>query len=157
MSSQSTLETLIAYAIAFINNFLVPFVFAVAFAFFLWGMLNFFFLKQKDPKAREEGRGFMIGGIVAFAVMLSVWGLVNLVRGSIPFTSISQPDLPTFKNTSGSPSQQQPATIPATNKTQPATIPATNKTQPATIPASNQSSPASDPFSSNPDYDVTAQ
>ena len=40
--------------------------------------------------------------MVALAVMVSLWGLVNIVRGTIPFGSTAQPNLPTFNPSGGS-------------------------------------------------------
>ncbi|MDB5237374.1 MAG: hypothetical protein JWL88_476 [Parcubacteria group bacterium] len=120
--------------IDFINRFLVPFVFAIAFALFLFGVFQFFFLKGTDSKARTEGRGFIIGGIIAFAVMLSVWGLVNIIKGSIPGLSQGQPDLPTFNATTGT-KGTLPAQIPAQGTNLPAQIPAQGSGLPAQIPA----------------------
>ena len=97
---------LINWTIAVINSYLVPLVFAVAFIMFLFGVLRFFFVGAADAKKREEGRKFIVGAIIAFAIMLSVWGLVNLVRGSLPLGSNNQPALPGFTNTSASPGVQ---------------------------------------------------
>lgn len=91
-----TIQFFIAYIIAFINNFLVPLIFALAFAFFLFGMFRFFFVKGADAKAREEGRKLILWSVIAFAVMISIWGLVNLLRGSLPLGANRMPDIPTF-------------------------------------------------------------
>ncbi len=119
-----TLQNLITYVINFINHFLVPFVFAIAFAMFLFGVFRFFFVQGTDPKARNEGRGFIIGAIIAFAVMVSVWGLVNLVRGTIPLGSTNQPPLPTFDGSGGNTGGTAPGVVPAPSNTAPGTVPA---------------------------------
>lgn len=120
-TSQGTIQYLIAYVIDLINRDLVPLVFAIAFAMFLFGVFRFYFLKGTDPKAREEGKGFIIWSVVAFAVMLSVWGLVNIVRGTVPFLNNNQPGLPTF-NPSGSAAQPTVQGVPATIPGTPATV-----------------------------------
>jgi predicted PurR-regulated permease PerM len=103
---QGTLPNIIASIITFINNVLVPFVFALAFAIFLFGVFKYFFVNGvKDPKARGEGRNFILWSVIAFAVLVSVWGLVNLVKGTFNLNN-NQPGLPTFNaasnGTSGS-------------------------------------------------------
>ncbi|KND50790.1 MAG: hypothetical protein AB202_00050 [Parcubacteria bacterium C7867-007] len=95
------IQNLIASSINFINNVLVPFIFALAFAFFLVRVFQFFFVKGTDPKARVEGRNFIIGSIIALAVMVSVWGLVNLVAGTFRLDR-NQPRLPIFNAGGGS-------------------------------------------------------
>lgn len=104
----------LALIIDFINRVLVPFIFALAFALFLIGVFRFFFLRGADPKARTEGRGFIIGSIIAFAVMLSVWGLVRIITGTVPGLTQGQPNLPTFNPTSAQPIPAQTTSpIPA--------------------------------------------
>ena len=69
--------------IAFINQTLVPLVFALALIVFIWGLFQSFILGGADPEAREKGKGLMLWGIVAFFVMVSVWGLVNILTGTL--------------------------------------------------------------------------
>jgi hypothetical protein len=102
----NSILNLITWIIYVINAYLVPLIFAAAFILFLFGVFRYFFVGAADAKKREEGRKFIVGGIVAFAVMLSVWGLVNIIRGSLPLGSNNQPALPTFSNTSASPGAQ---------------------------------------------------
>src|SRR5262245_19277933 len=64
-----------------IINLLLPLVVAVALLVFFWG-LGKFILAAGDEEARKAGRQLMIWGIIAFVVMLSVWGLVNFVRSA---------------------------------------------------------------------------
>ncbi|HEV7121222.1 MAG TPA: hypothetical protein VGN56_00175 [Candidatus Paceibacterota bacterium] len=122
-SQTGSLQYIISYVIDFINQDLVPFVFALAFALFLFGVFRFYFVKGADDKSRTEGRGFIIWSIVAFAVMVSVWGLVNIVRGSVPFLNNDQPGIPTFNPATGT-SGSAPSTVQGT----PATVPGTPST-----------------------------
>ncbi len=45
---------------------------------FLWGALKFI-LNAGEEEKRNQGKQFMLWGIIALAVMISVWGLVNIV------------------------------------------------------------------------------
>ncbi|KND49466.1 MAG: hypothetical protein AB203_00050 [Parcubacteria bacterium C7867-008] len=94
------IENTIYKIIDFINGAFVPLIFALAFAFFLFGVFKFFFLKGTEAKSREEGRKFMLGAIIALAVMISVWGLVNLLRYTFNLDD-RQPNLPTFNAGNG--------------------------------------------------------
>ncbi|KND50789.1 MAG: hypothetical protein AB202_00045 [Parcubacteria bacterium C7867-007] len=82
--SGKSLCALVNNTIIPIGNSIVGLLFAVAFLLFIYGMFKYFFLKGGDPKARSEGRMFMLWSIIAFAVMFSVWGLVNLIINIIP-------------------------------------------------------------------------
>lgn len=60
------------------NTLVIPLIFAFAFLFFLYGVFKYFILGGDSDKSREEGRAFILWGIVALAVMLSTWGLVRI-------------------------------------------------------------------------------
>ena len=70
---------LLAQAQAFVNA-AIPFVFALAFLFFLWGVALFIFSAGNED-AKDKGKRVMIWGIVALFVMVAVWGLVNVIAG----------------------------------------------------------------------------
>lgn len=65
-----------------INWYIVPLLFAVAFLYFLWGVYNYFILGAADEKKLETGRQFTLWSIVAFVVILSVWGLVAILANT---------------------------------------------------------------------------
>ncbi len=65
--------------LSLINAVFVPVLFAIAFLTFLWGVYKYFILGATEEKSREEGRNFVLWGIIGFVVILSVWGLVAVV------------------------------------------------------------------------------
>lgn len=69
--------------ISLINDVIVPILLAVAFGFFVWGIIKAFFIDKNDSSKRGEDISYMIWGVVAFAVILSIWGLVNLAAGVV--------------------------------------------------------------------------
>ncbi len=77
----------------------IPFVFALAFLVFIWGMFKAFILGGSDPEKQSEGKQLMLYAIVGFVIMVSLWGVVNLVTGIFGFDAQDQtidiPDLPT--------------------------------------------------------------
>lgn len=56
----------------------VPLMFAAAVVLFLFGVVKFI-QNANDSTEREQGKTFMIWGIVALFVMICVWGLVNVL------------------------------------------------------------------------------
>jgi hypothetical protein len=81
------LKSLITYAIQ-IMNALIPLFFAMAFLGFIWGVIKY--LYAAGPQKLSEARNYIIFGILAMAVMLSVWGLALLVKNSF-FESAQTP------------------------------------------------------------------
>lgn len=61
-----------------ILSWTVPILISLALVAFMWGVLKYI-LPAGDEGKMKEGRQMMIYGIIGIAVMVSVWGLVNLV------------------------------------------------------------------------------
>lgn len=68
-----------------INNILVPVIFAIAFIVFLWGAFNAFIIGATNDTAKENGKNLMLWGLIGFFVMVSIWGLVNILTGTVSF------------------------------------------------------------------------
>jgi NADH:ubiquinone oxidoreductase subunit 2 (subunit N) len=66
-----------------INNIIVPVLFAVAFIVFLWGAFTTFILGAGSEEAKDKGKSLMLYSLIGFFVMVSIWGLVNILVGSI--------------------------------------------------------------------------
>jgi hypothetical protein len=96
----TSLQSLASFVINLINNVATPLVFAVSFIVFIWGVFTYFIAGGHDPLKQKTGRLFMIYGIVGFALMVSVWGLVHILTGTIS-TDNAQPSFPTVKGTAG--------------------------------------------------------
>lgn len=60
-------------------NLATPIVVALALLFFFWGLANYI-LSAGDDKKKDEGKRIMIWGVLALFVMVSVWGIINVVR-----------------------------------------------------------------------------
>jgi Type IV secretion system pilin len=116
--------------IGFIDNYLVPLLFAVAFIVFIFGMFRYFILGGADEEKRSQGRTLMLWGMIGFFVMVSIWGILNLLVNSFGLGSSARPDLPTFGSPSSSASQSAGATLP----TAPAGTTVTNTPTPTPAP-----------------------
>ncbi len=77
-------------------NMIIPLLIALGVLAFMWGIVLYLFGKNKD-----EGKTFMLWGVIALFVMTSVWGLVGLLRDTIfpntaedAFRTVRVPNLP---------------------------------------------------------------
>ncbi len=81
-----------------INTVLVPVIFALAFIVFLWGAFDVFILGANSEEVKEKGKNLMLWGLIGFFVMVSIWGLVNILTSSVLLsnTAPTKDDLPCF-------------------------------------------------------------
>lgn len=77
--AQTNIKTLIDKIIQILDS-LVPLIFALAVILFLWGIVKFYFISGDDSGSREEGRNFIIWGVIALFVMITFWGFVALLK-----------------------------------------------------------------------------
>lgn len=93
-----------------INYLLVPLLIAVAFIVFLYGVFLYFIKGGASEDAQKEGRQYVMYGVIGFVIIFSLWGLVNIVTGTLGVGGQSSPPPPIF-GTGGS-TAGQPATSP---------------------------------------------
>ena len=78
LANNTKFQDLITYVNCIINLSIIPLLFTLATLFFIWGVVQYM-LADADERKRETGKQYRVWGIVALTVMLSVWGLVNLL------------------------------------------------------------------------------
>ncbi len=77
-----------------INAVLVPVLFALAFLVFLYGIVKAYIFSEGDPERVKEGHKLILWGIIGFVVMISLWGLVNVVANTFGLAGYAAPPLP---------------------------------------------------------------
>lgn len=77
-----------------INYVLVPVLFAIAFIVFLYGIVAKYIFSHGDPEKVKEGHKLILWGLVAFVVMISLWGLVNVVANTFGLYGVGAPPTP---------------------------------------------------------------
>lgn len=68
-------------------NKVIPLIIGAAVIVFLWGVLKYVLSGSDDPDKRKDARSFMIWGIAALFVMVSVWGLVRILQTTTGVTN----------------------------------------------------------------------
>lgn len=89
----SSIQDLGTTILEIINEVLVPIVFAIAFIVFIWGVFQYFIQGGSDEEAKEKGKSLMLWGLIGFFLMVSVWGLVNILVGTFDLNN-AVPDFP---------------------------------------------------------------
>lgn len=90
----STICAVAQNIIYLINTVLVPLIFAIAFIVFLYGVFKKYIWSHGDSTAVEEGHKLILWGLIGFVVMISLWGLVNVISNSFGLAGFNAPRTP---------------------------------------------------------------
>lgn len=71
---------------SFINGVLIPLIFGIALLVFTYGVFKYFILGGGNEDDRKEGTKLMLYSIVGFVLMVSVFGIVNLIASGLGFS-----------------------------------------------------------------------
>ena len=66
-----------------INGIFVPVLMAFALITFFWGVFKYFIWNKESESEKMEGRKYAMWGIIGFVIILSLWGLVNILREAL--------------------------------------------------------------------------
>ena len=75
--------TFIQNIIGFIGGVLMPFFIAIAFISLVWGIIQYFVIGGSNDEAKAKGKSLIIYAIVGFVIILSFYGIVNILVGGI--------------------------------------------------------------------------
>ncbi len=64
--------------VALLLNTIVPILITLAVVYFIWGVVQYVLGSSED--AKKEGRDRMIWGLIGLAVIVSIWGLVAILK-----------------------------------------------------------------------------
>lgn len=70
-------------ALALISTVVVPLIVTLSFGVFIWGVVKYLFLHGSEEKSREEGRWFMLWGIMGLALLFSTWTIVKFLLSTL--------------------------------------------------------------------------
>lgn len=90
----STVAGVLRFGTCLIQTAFIPLLFAVAILVFIYGIVKF--IGNEESAEKEDGKQFMMWGIIALAVMFSVWGLVEILGNTFGVMNVI-PSLPASK------------------------------------------------------------
>lgn len=80
---EGSLQGLITGIGGFINVVLIPFILGVAFLIFVINAIRYFVIDGSSTEGHENARNLALYGIGAFVLILSLWGIVNILANGI--------------------------------------------------------------------------
>jgi len=87
VEAQSSVVNLVGKINRIIINPLIALLFVVAFVLFLFGLFKFFG-NREDTSALEDGKRHMMWGIIGMAIMVSVFGIMQLIINTLDVRGI---------------------------------------------------------------------
>lgn len=93
VSAQGVNDYLTNFAL-FTNSTLIPFLFGIAFLFFVINVIRFFVVQSSNEDGREKARSLITYSVLAFVFLTIFWGMINLFTSSLGFTNISATNVP---------------------------------------------------------------
>lgn len=64
-------------------SYIIPLIFSVMFLYFIWRIIDAWVINAGDEKKREEGKLFLVIAIVAFVLMMTIWGIVGVLKDAV--------------------------------------------------------------------------
>jgi len=91
-NSMKNVKGIVNWGSCFLYKTIVPFLFALATAAFIWGVMEYYINPGNEEK-RKKGKDYIVGGLMALFVMLSIWGIVGIFTNTFEIKN-TVPQLP---------------------------------------------------------------
>jgi len=78
---------------------IIPVLIALGVLYFVWGVVQY--IIGGNEEAKSKGRERIIYGIIGFAVIIGVWGLVNIISSTFGLNGTVAPPIPTIGAVTG--------------------------------------------------------
>jgi len=89
-------QTFLEGILRFVNDFIIPFIIAIGFLVFVWGMFQYFIAGGANDEAKEKGKSLMIYATLGFVLIIVFWGIINLFTSSIGLEGQTISNTPTI-------------------------------------------------------------
>jgi len=76
------LQDLLSNILGFTNSTLIPFILAIGFLVFVFGMFRYFIAGGANEEARDSGKSLMIYATLGFVLIIVFWGVINLLSAA---------------------------------------------------------------------------
>jgi len=81
-------QSLFGYVIditEFLNEVIIPFLFAIAFLVFIYNAIRYSVIEGSNEEGQEKARALALYSIAAFVFLIIFWGVVSLLTESLDF------------------------------------------------------------------------
>jgi uncharacterized membrane protein (GlpM family) len=97
-ASMDNLSGIFNWGSCFLLKTIVPFLFALATAGFIWGVAQYL-LNPDNEEKRKKSKSFIIGGLIALFVMVSMFGIIKIFTKTfdVENNTLPQSSIPQFQ------------------------------------------------------------
>lgn len=95
-ANMKSIEGIINWATCLLSRSVIPLLFALAVVAFIWGVIQFY-LNPDNEEKRKKGKSFIVGGLIALFVMVSMWGIVSIFTTTFDVGNTMPNSTPQFK------------------------------------------------------------
>lgn len=82
-TTNSEIGAFMGNVLEFITTVILPFILAIGFLVFVWGIFKYFILGGANDEAKESGKSLIMYAIGGFVVILAFWGIVNIISNGL--------------------------------------------------------------------------
>jgi succinate dehydrogenase/fumarate reductase cytochrome b subunit len=75
----TSVQTLLVEAGQFLNTTAIPFLFGIAFLFFIVNVIRYFVIGGGNEESRDKAKSLALYGVGAFVFLAIFWGIINLL------------------------------------------------------------------------------
>lgn len=72
--------------IGLINVVVIPIIFTLAFAAFIWGIISAFIIHGSDGSAQTKGRDMALWGLIGMVALFSIWSILGMLLSTVGIT-----------------------------------------------------------------------
>lgn len=77
----SSLSGIVNYASCFLIRSVLPLLISLAVVGFIWGIIKYF-INPDNEEQKKKGKDFMVWGLIALFVIVSMWGIVGVLSNT---------------------------------------------------------------------------
>ena len=82
-TTPTTYAGFVEFFLGLIGTLLVPGIFALVFLYSVWKIFDAWVINVADERKRSDGKRFVVIAILSFVLMISVWGIVGMLKNSV--------------------------------------------------------------------------
>ena len=83
-ANMSDVKNILVSLSCILSDYVIPLLFTLAVVAFVWGVI-LFYLNPDNEEKRKKGKAFIVGGLIALFVMVSIWGIIKIFTNTFGF------------------------------------------------------------------------